>query len=587
MSETARRADAGAPSPPGAAAGGRAIAARSQRLGDSASRASGNQGVSADAAARAAAARRSCGSTGQAVAAARAASYYSTASESASATSGTAAATHIISDAIFQQMATTAEGAPQVKLQRTSSTSPQQDISYAAPRGGGARAPVGGMRQMVVDAREALSIARPAPSPVGELGGCEQAGVLLTLAKMSPGPGGCISDDDSKAAHRLVDAAKGRLLKSALLAALFLLIMYAFAYDREGEALSHLSGISDRMSSAARGIGPHPPGVLGPYDKARFVNLERFIPLAGTGDGVEDAPADAPDAAASAALSAQGGFEALKSTGAAVLGRGPPVWEPHGPRGRVLMEGIGEHFATGQGVDDHTLPVRGRLLASRVRGAPPKFSDLASFLADIACVFAAMAALLLSLAMYSHLSFWMPSLEAQLWYVGASSPTWAWVDIARKVAVVCCLLSLAFECAVTGSWWTLLAFLPLAGALLAALYVRRTLSRDCELYLNAEIDTRAWEKKKHGSHVSSMVQDAREALSQRLRSANPVGELGGCEQTAALLSLAKMEPGEEGGMSAADTDAAHRLIDSAKAHFWNNSFYPALACGDISLLCLP
>ena len=75
-----------------------------------------------------------------------------------------------------------------------------------------------------------------------------------------------------------------------------------------------------------------------------------------------------------------------------------------------------------------------------------------------------------------------------------------------------------------------------AGALLAALYVRRTLSRDCELYLNAEIDTRAWEKKKHGSHVSSMVQDAREALSQRLRSANPVGELGGCEQVAVLLS---------------------------------------------------
>ena len=158
------------------------------------------------------------------------------------------------------------------------------------------------------------------------------------------------------------------------------------------------------------------------------------------------------------------------------------------------MEGIGEHFATGEGVDDHTLPVRGRLLASRVRGAPPKFSDLASFLADIACVFAAMAALLLSLAMYSHLSFWMPSLEAQLWYVGASSPTWAWVDIARNVAVVCCLLSLAFECAVTGTVWDVLPFLPVAGVLLVVMLLRQTLSRDCKAYLDAEVSSRAWER---------------------------------------------------------------------------------------------
>ena len=114
--------------------------------------------------------------------------------------------------------------------------------------------------------------------------------------------------------------------------------------------------------------------------------------------------------------------------------------------------------------------------------------------ADMLCISAAVVALVLSLAMYSHLSLWMPSLEAQLWYVGASSPTWAWVDIARNVAVVCCLLSLAFECAVTGTVWDVLPFLPVAGVLLVVMLLRQTLSRDCKAYLDAEVSSRAWER---------------------------------------------------------------------------------------------
>ena len=178
-----------------------------------------------------------------------------------------------------------------------------------------------------------------------------------------------------------------------------------FAYT-EGDALTHLSGIADRLTRP-------PAGVLGPYDKARFVNLERYIPLAGTGEGVDTD--DAADAAASAKLSARGGWEALRSGGAAVLGRG-----------RALVEGRGTYYAT-------------------------RSSDLASFLALMCCVLSAAVALVLSLSMYSHLSFWMPSLESQLWYVGVSSKTRAAATIFNTVAIVCCVLGLGYQCAVTGT----------------------------------------------------------------------------------------------------------------------------------------
>ena len=114
-------------------------------------------------------------------------------------------------------------------------------------------------------------------------------------------------------------------------------------------------------------------------------------------------------------LSARGGWEALRSGGAAVLGRG-----------RALVEGRGTYYAT-------------------------RSSDLASFLALMCCVLSAAVALVLSLSMYSHLSFWMPSLESQLWYVGVSSKTRAAATIFNKVAIVCCVLGLGYQCAVTGT----------------------------------------------------------------------------------------------------------------------------------------
>ena len=310
---------------------------------------------------------------------------------------------------------------------------------------------------MAADAREVLSQRLQSADPVGELGGCEQVAVLLSLARTEPGGGGEGSRDGGSGggggeAERLVEAAKGKLLAAGAVAAMIIALMYAFAYQ-EGRALACL------------------------------------------------------------------------------------------------------HRAASWG--------------------PREIADLTSFVADVICVLAASVALVRSLMMYSQLCFWMPSLEAQLWYVASSSSTWWRIDCAIAVAVFCCLLSLGCNCAVTGTEWDLLPFLPLVCALLAALYVHWTLSRDCKDYLDAELAMRTWETGREGAGVKAMVQDARQVLSQGPRSADPVGNLGGCEQTALLLSLARMEP-KSGEVAARDAGGARRLVGAAKGKLLTSAVLSAL-----------
>ena len=63
------------------------------------------------------------------------------------------------------------------------------------------------------------------------------------------------------------------------------------------------------------------------------------------------------------------------------------------------------------------------------------WSELTSFLANQLAVCSAFMTVVLSSMMYTQISFWMPTLEAQLWYVVASAHGQALVGLAKQTTV--------------------------------------------------------------------------------------------------------------------------------------------------------
>ena len=87
-------------------------------------------------------------------------------------------------------------------------------------------------------------------------------------------------------------------------------------------------------------------------------------------------------------------------------------------------------------------------------------ADVTSFLSDFTCVTLSVLCVILSSVMYTQMSFWMPSLEAQLWYIGMSATTEDMIDVFKDLTVIFGLLTLGCECAVTKSFLDLIAFIP-------------------------------------------------------------------------------------------------------------------------------
>ena len=87
-------------------------------------------------------------------------------------------------------------------------------------------------------------------------------------------------------------------------------------------------------------------------------------------------------------------------------------------------------------------------------------ADVTSFLADFTCVTLSVLSVILSSVMYTQMSFWMPSLEAQLWYIGMSATTEDMIDVFKDLTVIFGLLTLGCQCAVTKSFLDLIAFIP-------------------------------------------------------------------------------------------------------------------------------
>ena len=115
------------------------------------------------------------------------------------------------------------------------------------------------------------------------------------------------------------------------------------------------------------------------------------------------------------------------------------------------------------------------------------WSELTSFLANQLAVCSAFMTVVLSSMMYTQISFWMPTLEAQLWYVVASAHGQALVGLAKQTTVYASLGTLALETAVTGTPIDAIAFAPIVTVGGATLYAHVTLSRACKTFLNEKL----------------------------------------------------------------------------------------------------
>ena len=106
-------------------------------------------------------------------------------------------------------------------------------------------------------------------------------------------------------------------------------------------------------------------------------------------------------------------------------------------------------------------------------------ADLTSFLAMQLAVSTAFVTVLLSSRMYTQISFWMPNLDSQLWFIKESATATAFLEWAKNLTLFSTLLALSLETAVTTTWLNVMAFIPIIVLVASYAYVELTLSRKC------------------------------------------------------------------------------------------------------------
>ena len=167
--------------------------------------------------------------------------------------------------------------------------------------------------------------------------------------------------------------------------------------------------------------------------------------------------------------------------------------------------------------------------------------------------------------MYTHLSIWMPTDAPGAALVCGHVEQGLWDGHFRQEhhSASCALVTLACECAVTGTAWDLIPCLPLLGGALAVLYATHTLSPACKSYLNKQLSAKPWKGKgggTAGSSLASIAPEARASMSSAHHAKDPVGALGGCGPAALLLSEANILSDSDASSS---HEATQRLVDSA------------------------
>lgn len=111
------------------------------------------------------------------------------------------------------------------------------------------------------------------------------------------------------------------------------------------------------------------------------------------------------------------------------------------------------------------------------------YSVLTSMCANFVSVCAAFITVYVSSTMYTQISFWMPSLEAQLWYVGNSQTAASSVALSKNMTIYASLITLALEVAVTGTYLDVVGFAPIIALFFASLVTNCTLKPNCKNYL--------------------------------------------------------------------------------------------------------
>jgi len=116
-----------------------------------------------------------------------------------------------------------------------------------------------------------------------------------------------------------------------------------------------------------------------------------------------------------------------------------------------------------------------------------QLSDLASFTAMQLAITTSCLTVLLSSRLYTQIAFWMPTLEAQLWYIDESASLLRLLEAFKNVTLLAAILTLMLETMMTATWLNLAALIPPAGFVITYATIELTLSRRCAQRLTAEL----------------------------------------------------------------------------------------------------
>ena len=132
-------------------------------------------------------------------------------------------------------------------------------------------------------------------------------------------------------------------------------------------------------------------------------------------------------------------------------------------------------------------------------------ADVTSFVAMQLSV--STSSVLISSRLYTQITFWMPDLDAQLWFINESATVTSYLESCKNFTLFATLLTLGLEGAVTTTWLNVLAFIPVITLVAAYVFVEQSLSRRSEARLGTDLRRviEAMDRTNKGSSASSLM----------------------------------------------------------------------------------
>ena len=116
-----------------------------------------------------------------------------------------------------------------------------------------------------------------------------------------------------------------------------------------------------------------------------------------------------------------------------------------------------------------------------------RMADLTSFIGMQCAVATSFLTVLMSSRLYTQLAFWMPTIDAQLWFIHESAAIMHYLELSKNFTLVATLLALTLETAVTATWYDALACIPLAVIITSYIFMEWSLSSKCCERLGVEL----------------------------------------------------------------------------------------------------